>query len=130
MLSTEKAAQLLSHCASAPVAVSELTQKIKQSHDTTINLVRQLEAGRLLERTVERRARGRPRHLIRTTSLGEEFVRLYNRLLGLRLFSNSNDISKAIRLADLTERVVALGVDPYERFLEINQLAGNISRAA
>ena len=68
--------------------------------------------------------------MLRTTVLGEQYVREYRRLTDLRLFSNDNDIKKALHQADLAAKLDEQKISPYVRFQEINELARNIRRTA
>jgi hypothetical protein len=54
----------------------------------------------------------------------------YGRLLNLRLYSNDNDIKKAVRQADLARRLMEQQVSPYGRFQEVLDLARNIASTA
>ena len=130
MLLAEAATRALSLCNEAVLSVSQLTSKMGGNHAKTIALIRELQARGLLSRRTERRGKGRPLCLLSTTPLGEQFVEQYDRLLNLRLYSNDNDIKKALHQADLTRRLRAQQVSPYARFQEVNELARNIAGTA
>jgi predicted transcriptional regulator len=130
MLQIEPAARVLSLCNETVLSVSELASKAGGKHDNVIELIRELHARGLLLRMKEKQSRGRPTHLLRTTPLGEQFVQQYNRLLDLRLFSNDNDIKKAIHHAHLTQMLEEHQISVYARFQEVNQLARNIAGTA
>jgi len=126
----EPASRVLSLCNENALSVSQLSSKIGGNHARLIELARELQARALLNRTKVSRGRGRPRSLLRTTALGEQFVEEYDRLLNLRLHCNDNDIKKGLRQADLARRLLEQHVDPYARFQEVNELATNIARTA
>jgi predicted transcriptional regulator len=130
MLQIERAARVLSRCNENVLSVSELAKKVGGRHDNMIELIRELHARGLLLRIKEKQSRGRPTHLLRTTPLGEQFVEQYNRLLDLRIFSNDNDIKKAIHHADLTQMLEEHQISVYARFQEVNELARNIAGTA
>jgi len=130
MLQIERAARVLLLCNEAVLSVSDLASKVGGKHDNIIELIRELHARGLLLRIKEKQSRGRPTHLLRTTPLGEHFVERYSRLLGLRLFSNDNDIKKAIHHADLAQMLEKHHISVYARFHEVNELARNIAGTA
>lgn len=130
MLEAELAARALSSCNGAALSVSQLASKMGGNHAKMIDLIRELQTRGLLSRTKERRSKGRPPCLLRTTPLGEQFTEQYNRLLNLRLYSNDNDIKKALHQADLARRLIEQQVSPYARFQEVNELARNIASTA
>jgi hypothetical protein len=130
MLHVELAARALSLCNGTVLSVSQLAGKMGGNHAKTIDLIRELRARALLSKTTERRGKGRPLCLLRTTQLGEQFMEQYNRLLNLRLYSNENDIRKALHQADLARRLVKQQISLYARFQEVNELARNIASTA
>lgn len=131
MLQMELAATILSYCSEADLSVSELVKKMSGSHDRTMALIRELKQRSLLLQEVSRKQSvGRPRQYLRSTPIGRQFVREYNRLRNLSLHSNDNDIRKALHQVELARRLVESGVSPYERFQEVNQVARNIASTA
>ena len=127
----DRAASILVYCSQAPLSVSELSRKVKGNHEKTIRLIRDLKERHLLQSSIaKKRARGRPNQMLRTTVLGEQYVREYRQLADLRLFSNDNDIKKALHQTDLAAKLDEQKISPYVRFQEINELARNIRRTA
>ena len=130
MLQIERAATVLSLCNETVLSVLDLASKVGGKHDKIIELIRELHARGLLLRIKKKQSRGRPTHLLRTTPLGEQFVEQYNRLLDLRLFSNDNDIKRALHHAELTQMLEEHRISVYARFEEVNELARNIASTA
>jgi len=131
LLQVDQAASILMHCSTTPLSVSELATTVRGNHEQTISLVRELEQRRLLQSsTVKTESRGRPRQLLQTTILGERYLRDYRSLANLRLFSNDNDIKKAVLHADLAAKLDEQNISPFARFQELNELARNIARTA
>lgn len=130
MLQPELAARALSHCHETALSVSQLVDQMRGNHEKLINLIGELHTRGLLLKTKERRGRGRPQCLLRTTPLGEQFMEQYDHLLNLRLHCNENDIKKALHQAELARRLVEQGLSPYVRFQEVNELARNIASSA
>jgi predicted transcriptional regulator len=130
MLAPELAARVLSFCNQTALPVTQLSSKMGGNHEKLIDLIRELQARGLLLRTTQRRGKGRPQNLLRTTSLGKQFIEQYDRLMTLRLHSNDKDIKKALHQAELTLRLIEQRVSPYARFREVNELARNIASTA
>ncbi len=130
MLDPELASRALSLCNPSALSVSQLANRMGGNHARLIDLIRALQARRLLLRTTERYGKGRPRHLLRTTSLGEQFIEEYHRLLNLRLHCNDNDIKRALDQADQARALTQQRIAPYARFHEVNELARNIASTA
>ena len=131
LLQVDQAASILMHCSTTPLSVSELAATVRGNHEHTISLVRELEQRHLLQSsTVKTDNRGRPRQLLQTTILGERYLRDYRSLANLRLFSNDNDIKKAVLHADLAAKLDEQNISPFARFQELNELARNIARTA
>jgi DNA-binding PadR family transcriptional regulator len=94
-------------------------------------LIKQLEQRSLLLPRISRNhGVGRPRKYLRTTPIGKQFITEYNHLADLSLRSNDNDLKKALHQAELTQRLVEMGLSPYTKFQEINEIARNIARTA
>jgi hypothetical protein len=125
------AARILSYCLEADLSVSELVRKMGGSHDRTMALIKELKArSLLLPETPRKRGLGRPRQYLRATPIGKQFVKEYDRLSGLSLRSNQNDIKKALHQAELARRLVESGIPPDARFQEVNEIARNIASTA
>jgi predicted transcriptional regulator len=130
MLQAELAMKVLSFCRDAVPSVSQLAAKMGGNHAKMIDLMRELQTRGLLVKTTERRGKGRPLCLLSTTPLGHQFMEQYSRLLNLRLYSNDNDIKKALHQADLARRLMEQRVSPYARFQEVLELARNVASTA
>ncbi len=130
MLPSVEAVRILRHCEENTESVSQILAKLGGRDETTISLIKELSTRWLLQITPEKNGVGRPKHLVRTTPLGKQFIEQYNQLLDIRLQSNKNDIKKAIKQGEQARRLVELGVDPYARFREVNEIARNIANSA
>jgi predicted transcriptional regulator len=130
-LDMDLAASILSHCSIADLSVSKLLRAVGGSHDKALAVIRELQKRRLLKREARAKQRvGRPGEYLRPTPIGIQFVRDYRRLQHLSLHINDNDIRRALHQAELAEKLADKGISPYERFQEINELAGNIASTA
>lgn len=130
-MQTDRAVVLLSNCTGTALSISELTRKTPGNHEKTMELIKELKDSSLLFSKVSGETRrGRPKQLLRTSKLGQQFVEEYRRLIALPLHCSDNDIKKALHQADLAQRVVDQNISPYARFQEINELARNIANTA
>jgi len=127
MLPSIEAVRILRYCEENAPAVFQILNEVGGRYQTMIDLIRELSMRSLVQIASEKNGVGRPRHTIRTTPLGKQFVEQFDQLSGLRLQSNKNDVKKAVKQAEEVGRLVKLGVDPYVRFQEVNEIARNIS---
>jgi predicted transcriptional regulator len=131
MFQIDQAATILSYCSETNLSVAELIRRVRANSDKTIALIKELEArSLLLSETSKKHNVGRPRRIMRTSPIGEMFVREYKHLQELSLRSNENDIRQALHQAKLAQELVERGFSSYERFQEVNTLARNIASTA
>ena len=127
----QRAVKILSLCNGTTLSVSEIVSKAGGNHEKMIETLNELYSRSLVQLRIEKgESRGRPKHLVTTTLLGQQFVDEYERLLNLRLHSRDSDIKKALHQAELAQRLRDRGISPYARFQEINELARNIARTS
>lgn len=127
MLPSVQAVRILRYCEENTLSVSQILARFGGRYETTIDLIRELSMRSLVQVTSEKNGVGRPRHMIRTTPLGKQFIEQLDQLSDIRLQSNKNDIKKAVKQAEEVQRLVALRVDPYIRFQEVNEIARDIA---
>jgi DNA-binding PadR family transcriptional regulator len=70
----------------------------------------------------KRKTRGRPRTIIRATSLGRDFRKTYQELELMPLRSTKTDLIRARKDAEYVKRLVSRGKSPHELFLELNSI--------
>lgn len=122
-MSLEVEAQVLTIIKKNPVGVRELSKQMKRRTQTVVNVIKKMNATGLVEVKPDKTdARGRPKLLVRSTALGDDFLETYIRLRNKPLRSNRNDLVKAKRDAEYVKRLVARGVDPFQSFMELNRL--------
>lgn len=128
-MSYEVKAQLLKYINPQPRGVRELAKKLHRRPKNVISLVKEMETEGLIEIKKEnRKVRGRPKKLITSTLLGEDFLNTYKELELKPLRSNKNDLIKATKDAFYVNRLVARGKSPHKLFLELNSIVGRNSR--
>jgi predicted transcriptional regulator len=127
----QRAITILSLCNGTTLSVCQIVRKTKGNHEKTIEVLNELYSRSLVQLRIEKgEGRGRPKHLVTTTPLGQQFLNEYKRLLNLRLQSRDPDIKKALYQAELARRFGDQGISAYARFQEINKLARNIARTS
>lgn len=128
-MSHEIRAELLKVTNPHPCGVRELVKKLHRSTRTVVSLIKEMEEQGLIEINVEKRnTRGRPRYLIKPTSLGEDYLATYNNLELKPLRSRRNDLVRAIRDAEYAMRLESRGLSPFQLFLELNSLVTTNNR--
>lgn len=122
-MSLEVEVQVLSIVKKYPVGVRELSKIMRRRTQTVVSTIKMMNAAGLVDvRPEETRRRGRPRQIVKATMLGDDYLEAYNRLRIKPLRSNRNDLEKAKRDAEYVNRLVARGIEPYDAFLELNNL--------
>jgi DNA-binding PadR family transcriptional regulator len=122
-MSLEVEMQILSTVKDRPSGVRELSKIISRRTQTVVSTIKTMNAAGLVNLEPEETGgRGRPRQVITATKLGEDYLETYNRLMIKPLRGNRNDLMKAKRDAEYVNRLVERGKDPYEAFLELNNL--------
>jgi len=122
-MSLEIEMQILSTVKKHPAGVRELSKIISRRTQTVVSTIKKMNAAGLVnvepEETIRR---GRPRQIVKATTLGEDYLETYNRLMIKPMRGNRNDLLKAKKDAEYVNRLVERGKDPYEAFLELNNL--------
>jgi len=119
--------RLLIDCRDGRLCTSELLVKLGGNRGTIMQLVVELQQCGLIEKNVLRTGKGRPKHMLRTTALGEEFLSRYSELMRTPVQSNDNDLAKAIRQAEFARRLVKQNISPYARFQVVNRIVKHIA---
>lgn len=130
MFSMDRAVQVLSLCGAAPLSVSQIGKMANGNHQRLFKLITELEERGLLMGEYNKQGRGRPSHMLRTTSLGKRFLDKCRALQDLSIHANDNDIKRACHQADLANQLEERGMTVYSRFQEVNELARNIADTA
>jgi len=125
-LSVEAEAQLLSAVEERPLGVRELSRAMRRRTQVVVSLIKRMEAGGLVEVTLERGdGRGRPARLVSASVLGEGYLEAFQRLRRMPLMSSRNDLLRARADAEYVNRLIARGRDPFQAFLELNGIVGD-----
>ncbi len=120
-LDSEVAVEVL-RAVKRPQSVSELVASLRRRNEAVIQALSEMDERGLVERRVERGGgRGRPRVVVSSTALGEEYLDAYNRLSHIALKATPPGLRRAVADAEYASRLKARGLDPFQLFLELNE---------
>jgi DNA-binding PadR family transcriptional regulator len=122
-MSLEVEIQILSTVKNNHAGVRDISKMIRKRTQTVVSTIKKMNAAGLVEvESEETNRRGRPRQIVKATTLGEDYLEAYQQLRLKPLRGTKNDLLKAKRDAEYVNRLVEQGKDPYEAFLELNTL--------
>lgn len=105
-----------------PQSVSELVASLRRRNEAVIHALSEMGERGLVERRVERGGgRGRPRVVVSSTSLGEDYLDAYDRLSNIALKATPTGLRRAVADAEYASRLKVRGLDPFQLFLELNE---------
>lgn len=117
---------ILKTCAVNRYNMRELLKILRLDHNKSYNIIRELKNAGLIKFLTEKHLRGRPAKTIVLTRLGTEYLDRYEKLQSKRVQLTDNNIRKAINLANFTDYLVESSINPYDRFIEMNEIAFSI----
>jgi predicted transcriptional regulator len=122
----ENKVSILGYLIKETCGVKELAENITMHPKILIKTLRELERDGHITYMKQTLSRGRPKKVPVITGLGCEFMRSYQELQNKRLKINRNDVKRAVLQAELAEELVAKGISPYIRFLELTDIVLHI----
>lgn len=108
----------------------ELLNKLRKNHDKSYKIINELKKAGFITFENRKKKYGRPIKMIIPTPLGTEYLRSHLRNQLKRTHLTNDNIRKAMHLADFTERLVKSGINPYDRLVEMNEIAFSIRGSA
>lgn len=120
------AIHVLKTCAENTYTTRELLRALRQNHNKSYQALKELRNSGFIRFLVQDSRRGRPPRTVALTQLGIEYLTGYAKLQAKRIRLSDSDIRKAIELANLTESLVESTINPYDRLLEMNEIALSI----
>lgn len=128
-MSIEVKVRILKAVKHQPTGVKELAKKLNHRPETIITLIEEMEEHGLLEKKTEKRSsRGRPKHLIKPTTLGEDYITAYDTLESKPLRSRRTDLTHAAKNAEYADRLLERGLSPFSLALELNTIVTTHTR--
>jgi DNA-binding PadR family transcriptional regulator len=122
--------QLLELCSRRQLGVREILRVLGGSHTGNMRLIQELHRSGSLELVRSPKGRGRPKKIVTLSPLGVAILDKLRSIHKMMIKMNSNDIHTAVEQLRLRNRIIDSGVDPYERFIEMNEIALNIRHSA
>jgi len=102
--------------------VRELMNRVPIHRNKAMGLLKNLEDSGLIGFQKES-SRGRPRKIAVVTELGADFLGTFEKLQRSRLWINDKDVQRVAKQVEQVRRLEAMGVDPYQRMLEMAEVA-------
>lgn len=122
--------RLLELCSKRQLGIREVLSVLGGSHTSKTRLIKELERFGILELKQSPNGRGRPKKLVTLSPLGIMLLENLHAINGMMIKMNDNDIRSALEQLRLRNRIIDSGIDPYERFIEMNEIALNIRDSA
>ena len=120
-MDSEATAEILA-LTKTPRSVSELVASVHMRNKSVLEAVAEMEARGLVERRVTKGSgRGRPRVIVSSTALGEEYLKTHNRLGEIALKATPIALRRARGDAEYASRLRTRNLDPFQLFLELNE---------
>ena len=118
--------RLLELCSNHCFGVRDILKGLGGSHTTNMRLIKEFEQSAVFELIESPNGRGRPKKIVTLSPTGVEILDRLRSVNAMMLKINENDVRNVLEQVKLRRRMIDAGVDPYERFLEMNELAHNI----
>ncbi len=122
--------RLLELCHNNHRGIRETLSALGGCHTSSMELVKELERSGVLEFKYCRNGRGRPKKIVMLSQLGILILEKLRSADQLMIKVNSNDIRSSAAQIRLRNRIVDSGIDPYDKFIEMNELAVSIRDSA
>lgn len=128
-MSLELRAELIKAVMSKDSGVRELARELHRRTDTVVSLIKEMEEQGLLKRETRKlNTRGRPRTLVKTTVLGEDYLAAYTKLDLKLLRSTRADLIQAAKDGEYASRLETRGLAAFDLFLELNSIVGRYQK--
>ena len=106
-----------------PQGVRALVDSAPIRNRKALLLIRTMEAqGLVASEEIRTTRRGRPLKAVSITPLGQEFLKVYERLNIIPRRSTNDDLRRAKEKAAYVTRLVSRGKDPFRAFMELNSI--------
>ncbi len=122
--------RLLELCSNKDFGVREILNTLRGSHTSNMRLIKELERSGVLELIRSLNGRGRPKKIVALSPLGAVVLDKLRSVNAMMLKMNENDIRNVDKQLRLWHKLIDAGVDPYKRFIEMNEFDRNIRNFA
>ena len=121
---------LLEICSERQFGMREMLRTLGGSHTTNMQRIRELETAGVLEFIYAMNGRGRPKKIVTISPLGLAMLDKLRSVNAMMIKINKNDVRNVKEQLRLRKKIIESGIDPYEKFLEMNDVAINIRDSA
>ena len=121
---------LLGICSERQLGMREMLRTLGGSHTSNMERIRELETAGALEFAYTLNGRGRPKKIVTISPLGVTILDKLRSVNVMMIKMNKNDVRSVKEQLRLRKKIVESGIDPYEKFLEMNEVAINIRDSA
>jgi len=122
--------RLLAMCSERRYGVREMLENLGGSHTGNMHRLKQLESSGALEYEYTSNGRGRPKKIATLSLLGVTLLDKIRSVNEMMTKVNDNDVNSVKEQLILRKKIIDSGIDPYERFIEMNDIALNIRNSA
>lgn len=122
--------RLLELCSNRHLGVREMLRLLGGSHTSGMRLMKEFERCGFLEFRSCSNGRGRPRRIATLSPLGSMTLDKLRSVNEMMIKTNVNDVRSVVDQIRLRNKMIDLGINLYERFLELNEIALNIRDSA
>jgi len=122
--------RLLELCAHERLGVRKMLGLLGGNHTSTMRLMKEFERCGFIEPVSCSSGRGRPKRIATLSPLGSVILDKLRSVNSMMIKTNINDVRSVADQVGLRNKMIDLGIDPYERFLELNEIALNIRDSA
>jgi DNA-binding MarR family transcriptional regulator len=122
--------QLLELCSKKQLGIREILSILGGSRTSKLRLIKELERSGSLELTQCPNGRGRPKKIVTLSPLGIMMLENLKSINDMMIKMNENDMLTVLEQLRLRNKIIDSGIDPYERFIEMNEIALNIRNSA
>ncbi len=120
------AIRVLQLCNKNEYNMRQLLKELKQNYDKSYRIITELKNIGFIKFKNRKKENGRPNKIIAQTSLGAAYLNSHLRNQLKRTHLTEDNIRRIMRLADFTERLIKSDINPYDRLMEMNEIAFSI----
>jgi len=122
--------RLLELCSDRRLGVRKMLGLLGGNHTSSMRLMKEFERCGFIEPISCSTGRGRPRKIATLSPLGSVILDKLRSVNNMMIKTNINDVRSVAYQVRLRNKMIDLGIDPYEKFLELNEIALNIRDSA
>jgi len=122
--------RLLELCSHGRLGIRKMLRLLGGNHTSSMRLMKEFERCGFIEPVSCSSGRGRPRRIATLSPLGSVVLDKLRSVNNMMIKTNIYDVRSVVDQVRLRNKMIDLGIDPYEKFLELNEIALNIRDSA